>query len=67
MMMRSSVFFDELRREYVTPWSQYVAEAVPAMQALKDSRRIRAWGIRRDEGPAMPRDIIGKQQRGTLA
>ena len=36
---------NDRRAGFATPWSMYVEEVVPAMQALKARGRIGAWGI----------------------
>lgn len=48
-------FNEELKRQYVTPWSMYLNEVVPAFEALKRRGRIRAWGI---TGIGVPSMII---------
>jgi aryl-alcohol dehydrogenase-like predicted oxidoreductase len=37
--------FDDRRAGFATPWSLYIEEVVPTMEALKASGRIGAWGI----------------------
>jgi aryl-alcohol dehydrogenase-like predicted oxidoreductase len=46
---------EEHRERFATPWSQYVEEVVPAMQALQAGGRIGAWGI---TGVGVPAQII---------
>lgn len=47
--------FDDRRTGFATPWSMYVEEVVPAMEALKAAGRIGAWGI---TGTGIPQDIL---------
>jgi aryl-alcohol dehydrogenase-like predicted oxidoreductase len=47
--------FDERRAHFATPWSIYVEEVVPAMEALVASGRIGAWGI---TGTGVPTSIL---------
>jgi aryl-alcohol dehydrogenase-like predicted oxidoreductase len=46
---------DERKDRFATPWSQYVGEVVPAMEALKARGRIGAWGI---TGVGVPAAIL---------
>jgi aryl-alcohol dehydrogenase-like predicted oxidoreductase len=48
-------FGNEHRHRFATPWSLYADEVVPAMEALKQSGRIGAWGI---TGIGVPKTII---------
>ncbi len=46
---------DDRRATFATPWTQYVEEVVPAMEALKAQGRIGAWGI---TGVGVPGTIL---------
>lgn len=46
---------DHLKDQFSTPWRQYAAEVVPALEALKASGRIGAWGI---TGTGVPTAIL---------
>jgi aryl-alcohol dehydrogenase-like predicted oxidoreductase len=47
--------YDHRQARFATPWSLYIQEAVPAMEALKRRGRIGAWGI---TGVGVPRTIL---------
>ena len=47
------------RDRFATPWSLYVGEVVPALEALKASGRIGAWGITGIGVPATIREALG--------
>ena len=46
---------DDRKDRFATPWSQYVGEVVPAMEALKARGRIGAWGV---TGVGIPATIL---------
>ena len=46
---------NDQRAAFATPWSQYIAEVVPAFEDLKHRGRIGAWGI---TGVGVPTTII---------
>jgi aryl-alcohol dehydrogenase-like predicted oxidoreductase len=46
---------NDQRAMFATPWSQYVDEVIPALEALKRRGRIRAWGI---TGIGLPGTVI---------
>jgi len=46
---------DDRRATFATPWSLYVNEVIPAMEALKARGRIEAWGI---TGVGVPETIL---------
>lgn len=46
---------DDRRATFATPWTEYVDEVVPAMEALKARGRIGAWGI---TGVGVPETIL---------
>jgi aryl-alcohol dehydrogenase-like predicted oxidoreductase len=46
---------DDRRASFATPWSLYVEEVIPAMEALQASGRIGAWGI---TGTGVPQSIL---------
>ncbi len=48
-------FRNDRRAQFATPWSIYVEEVVPAMEALKRRGRIGAWGI---TGVGVPSTIL---------
>ena len=47
--------FDHRQARFATPWSLFVGEVIPAMQALRARGRIGAWGI---TGVGVPRSIL---------
>jgi aryl-alcohol dehydrogenase-like predicted oxidoreductase len=47
--------FDDHRTGFSTPWSMYVDEVVPAMERLRASGRVGAWGI---TGTGVPEGIL---------
>ena len=51
--------YDHRKDRFATPWSQYVGEVVPAMEALKARGRIGAWGVTGVGVPATILDALG--------
>jgi aryl-alcohol dehydrogenase-like predicted oxidoreductase len=51
---------NDQRAGFATPWSQYVAEVIPAFEDLQRRGRIAAWGI---TGIGLPGTIINALQR----
>jgi aryl-alcohol dehydrogenase-like predicted oxidoreductase len=49
---------DHNKDRFSTPWRTYVQEVVPAMERLRDSGRIRAWGITGVGVPTAIREAI---------
>lgn len=45
-------FANDRRAEFATPWSLYIDEVAPAMEALREKGRIGAWGISAIEVPS---------------
>lgn len=53
----------ERRGQFATPWSTYVDQVVPTMEALKAEGRIGAWGITGIGVPAAIHDAIAHAPR----
>ena len=47
--------WNERRAQFATPWSMYLREVIPAMERLRESGRMAAWGI---TGTGLPGTII---------